>query len=349
MSSLAEECDIVIGVDTHKQTHTAAIVVARSGAEAAHLTVAATPTGFQQLLTAAQAHGPVRCWAIEGCGSWGHGLVGWLHERGEHVIEAEHPKRPARKMGRKNDAIDALRAAREALAADRHATPRGHGQRDAIAAVQATRRSAISAATDAERQLLALAVTAPECLAGKVRDHSTVEVVGICSRWRPDAIGDQSTRVIAATMRTLAQRITTLRAEATDHEQTLTELVKAWRPDLLALHGVGPVVAGIVLVAWSHPGRVHSEGAFAMIAGCAPIPASSGTTVRYRLNRHGDRQLNYAIHIIYLSRARTDPATNAYIQRRLAQGKTTRETRRCVKRYIARQLFQILEHPLDKT
>ena len=265
------------------------------------------------------------------------------------MIEAEHPKRPARKMGRKNDAIDALRAAREVLTAERHATPRGHGQRDAIAAVQAVRRSAISSATDAERQLLALAVTAPENLASKVRDHTTVEIVEICSRWRPDAISDDVMRVIAATMRTLAQRISGLRAEAAGHEKTLGDLVKAWRPDLLELRGVGPVVAGIVLAAWSHQGRVHSEAAFAMIAGCAPIPASSGKTIRHRLNRHGDRQLNYAIHVIYVSRARTDPATKTYIERRLSEGKTKRETRRCVKRYIARQLFRILENPLDKT
>jgi transposase len=148
-------------------------------------------------------------------------------------------------------------------------------------------------------------------------------------------------------MRRIAQRVNALREEANEHETTIKTLVKSWRPDLLAQQGVGPIVAGIVLAAWSHPGRIHSEAAFAMIAGCAPIPASSGETIRHRLNRQGDRQLNWAIHVVYLQRMRHHEATKTYIARRRAEGKTSRETRRCVKRYIARELFQLLEKPLD--
>jgi transposase len=347
VKSLSDQIDVVIGVDTHKHTHTAAIVLAGSGARQATLTVAADPSGFEQLAAAAGQHGTRKCWAIEGCGSWGRGLVQWLQERGEQVIEVDRPKRPARRMGQKDDGIDALRAARETLATTRHATPRASGQRDAVAAVQAARRSAIGSATDAERQLLGLATTAPEQLAHKLRGRTTANIVKTCARWRPDTIADEWTRSIASTMRRIAQRIIALRDEAAKLEQTLTNLVKDWRPDLLARRGVGPVVAGIVLGAWSHPGRIHSEVAFAMIAGCAPIPASSGQTVRHRLNRHGDRQLNWAIHVIYLQRARHDQTTHAYIDRRRAEGKTDREIRRCVKRYIARELFNLLEHPLD--
>lgn len=348
MPIIAEQFDVVIGVDTHKQTHTAAIVTARSGALEATITVPATPSGFERLLAEASRHGVSRCWAIEGCGSWGHGLTRWLQAHDEHVVEVDRPKRPARRMGLKDDSIDALRAARETLASRRPASPRGHGQRDAVAAVQLARRSAIASATDAERQLLGLAITAPELLAGKLRDHPTAHVVKTCARWRPDTITDPWTRSIAETMRRIAQRIIALRDEADGHEATIKSLVKAWRPDLLEQQGVGPIVAGIVLSAWSHPGRIHNEAAFAMIAGCAPIPASSGQTTRHRLNRQGDRQLNWAIHVVYLQRLRHHEATKTYVTRRRAEGKTSREVRRCVKRYIARELFQILEKPLDR-
>ena len=348
MSILAECVDVVIGIDTHKQTHTAAIVTAGSGAHQTTLTVPATPSGFEQLLIEATRHGAARCWAIEGCGSWGHSLVRWLHEHDERVVEVDRPKRPTRRMGLKDDGIDALRAAREALASPRLATPRGHGQRDAVAAAHSARRSAIAAATDAERQLLGLAVTAPEQLASKLRHQPTGYVVKTCARWRPDTIADPSTRSIAITMRRIAQRVIALRDEANEHETTIKAIVKAWRPDLLDQQGVGPIVAGVVLAAWSHPGRIHSEAAFAMIAGCAPIPASSGQTIRHRLNRQGDRQLNWAIHVIYLQRMRHHNPTKTYIARRRAEGKTSREIRRCVKRYIARELFQLLEKPLDK-
>ena len=120
-------------------------------------------------------------------------------------------------------------------------------------------------------------------------------------------------------------------------------IIRSWRPDLLEF-GVGPIVAATVLCAWSHPGRIHSEAAFAMLAGVAPIPANSGqVTNRHRLNRSGDRQLNRALHTIVLTRLRLDPSTRAYADRRRAEGKTDREIKRCLKRYIARQLYRHLE------
>jgi transposase len=121
--------------------------------------------------------------------------------------------------------------------------------------------------------------------------------------------------------------------------------VRSWRPDLLQLTGVGPIVAATVLTAWSHPGRCRDDAAFAMLAGVAPIPASSGKTVRHRLNRSGDRQLNRALHTVVLTRLQRDERTRAYAGRRRAQGKTDREIKRCLKRYIARELYRRLETP----
>lgn len=153
-------------------------------------------------------------------------------------------------------------------------------------------------------------------------------------------------------LRALARRVLQLKAEAVAHEQAIRAVVSSWRPDLLEQFGVGPIVAATVLCAWSHPGRCRSEAAFATLAGVAPIPASSGMTNRHRLSRYGDRQLNSALHTVVLSRLRSDPATQTYASRRRAQGKTDREIRRCLKRYVARQLFRQLEGPtkaLDAT
>ena len=144
-------------------------------------------------------------------------------------------------------------------------------------------------------------------------------------------------------LRDLARRARYLEAEAAEHEAAIRTIVRSWRPDLLQLTGVGPIVAATVLTAWSHPGRCRDDAAFAMLAGAAPIPASSGKTVRYRLNRSGDRQLNRALHTVALCRLKRDPRTRAYAQRRRTEGKTDREIKRCLKRYIARELYRRLE------
>jgi transposase len=215
----------------------------------------------------------------------------------------------------------------------------------ALAVRLSARKSAIEAATDAQRQLGALVIAAPEALRCRFRGLSTRRIITVAARLRRHAAWDPETSETACVLRALAQRIITLESEAAEHEQALTVTVKSWRPDLLELCGVGPINAAVVLCAWSHPGRCRSDAAFAMLAGTAPIPASSGQTIRHRLNRSGDRQLNRAVHNIVLCRLRYDPATRAYSDRRRAEGKTDREIRRCLKRYITRQLFRQLEHP----
>jgi transposase len=156
---------------------------------------------------------------------------------------------------------------------------------------------------------------------------------------------DIETITTVTVLRDLAHRTQALRAEAAEHNKATLAIVRDWRPDLLAQPGVGPIVAATVLCAWSHPGRIYSEAAFAMLAGVAPIPANSGqTTTRYRLNRHGDRQLNRALHTVTLSRQRYHRPTRDYTARRTAEGKTSREIKRCLKRYIARDLYRLLEN-----
>jgi transposase len=290
-----------------------------------------------------QHHGQ-RVWAIEGTGGYGAGLTRFLHAHHEQVVELDRPKRAARRHGAKSDPLDATRAAREALGRDRLAQPRAIGPRAALSVRLAARRSAVQAAGDAQRQLHALVIAAPPALRERLRAvRSTRQLVAVCARMRVHSDWDVETASTAATLRSLARRIRELTAEAADHRQAILELVRAWRPDLLTRPGVGPIVAATVLCAWSHVGRCRSDAAFAMLGGAAPIPASGGQTVRVRLNRSGDRQLNRALYTVVLTRLRTDPATRAYAQRRRAEGKTTREIKRCLVRYVARQLYRQLE------
>jgi transposase len=343
MAMLADLVELVIGVDTHKHTHTAAIVRATTGAMVVQTTVPSTPAGYQQLLRLANRQQGRRVWAIESTGGYGAGLTRFLQAHAEQVVELDRPKRTARRHGAKSDPLDATRAAREALGRDQLAQPRAAGHRAALSVRLAARRSAVQAATDAQRQLHALVVAAPDLLRGRLRGLTTPRLVSTCGRLRLQTAWDVETIATAASLQALARRIQLLNAEIADHTRTITTLVRAWRPDLLTPTGVGPMVAAIVLCAWSHPGRCGSDAAFAMLAGAAPIPASSGQTVRVRLNRSGDRHLNQALHLIVLTRLRYDPATRAYAQRRRAEGKTNREIRRCLARYVARQLYRLLE------
>jgi hypothetical protein len=340
---LADLVDVVIGVDTHKDTHTAAIVQAVSGAVVDQATVPATPAGYRQLLRLADRQDGRRVWAVEGTGGYGAGLTRFLQAHAEQVVELDRPRRAARRHGAKSDPLDATRAAREALGRDQLAQPRAAGHRAALSVRLAARRSAVQAATDAQRQLHALVVAAPDPLRGRLRSLTTARLVATCGRLRQQAAWDVETATTAASLRALARRIQLLNTEVADHTRAITTLVRAWRPELLTPCGVGPIVAAIVLCTWSHPGRCRTDAAFAMLGGAAPIPASSGQTVRVRLNRSGDRQLNQALHLVVLTRLRYDPATRAYAQRRRAQGKTNREIRRCLVRYVARQLYRLLE------
>ena len=345
MSMLADLVEVVIGVDTHTDTHTAAVVTAATGAVLAVRTVPADPDGYAELVAGAgelaAEHGGLRAWAVEGTGGYGAGLARHLAAAGELVIELDRPVRPARRAGAKSDPIDAERAARDALSRTRLAQPKTGPQRDALQVLLAVRRAAVEAAVVGQRQLHALVVTAPEPVRARFRGQATRAMLATAARLRPH--GDVHTRTAVTALRALARRVTALQTEANTHEKAIRAIVRGWRPDLLDQPGVGPVNAAVVLTAWSHPGRCRNDAAFAMLAGAAPILASSGKTVRHRLNRSGDRQLNRALHNIALCRMRYDPDTRAYTDRRRADGKTDREIRRCLKRYIARQLYRQLE------
>jgi transposase len=259
------------------------------------------------------------------------------------VVEVGRPKRPARRSGAKSDALDAARAAREALACEHPLAPRRRGDREALRVLLATRHSACAAKVSATNQLKALIVGAPEELRAELRGLATKQQVRRCAVVRDRPARSLEHRMTVRALRYTARRIQHLAAEAAGLRAELDRLVAALAPWLLELLGVGPISAAQVLVSWSYAGRLRSDAAFAALAGANPIPASSGQVTRHRLNRSGDRQLNRALHTVVVARLRNDPDTRAYAARRRAEGKSIRDIRRCLKRAVARQLFKLLE------
>ncbi|MFF0183146.1 transposase, partial [Micromonospora sp. NPDC005223] len=302
MSMLADLVEVVIGVDTHTATHTAALLDTRTGGVLARATVSADPDGYAELVALADEHSGLRAWALEGSGGYGAGLARHLADAGELVVELDRPQRPTRRAGAKSDPIDAERAARDALARTRLAQPKTGSERAALQMRLTARRAAVEASATTQRQLHAMVITAPEVVRARFRGQSTRLMLTTATRLRPTTSADVDVFTSLTVLRDLARRVRFLEAEATEHEKAIRTIVRSWRPDLLQLTGVGPIVAATILTAWSHPGRCRNDAAFAMLAGAAPIPASSGKTVRYRLNRSGDRQLNRALHTIVLTR-----------------------------------------------
>lgn len=362
---LSELVDVVIGVDTHVMTHSAAAVEVATGTVLDQITVSADAEGYAELVEFAEQigreHAALRAWAIEGTASHGRGLAVHLHTLEGLVIELDRPERARRRNGEKSDPLDAVRAAREAIARTRVGTPRGAGPdpeqaatRQALATRLAIRRSAVQAAADARRQLSSAIMTAPEPVRARLRGLSSDALLAKLTTLRPSAAWatvDVETAHTVACLQIWARRILDLTAEAALHEKEIKKLVTSWRPELLEEVGIGPIVAATVLCAWGYTGRIHSEAAFAKLAGTNPIEANSGQTyARHRLNRYGDRRLNCALHTITITRQRHDQATKDYTARRTTEGKNPREIRRCLKRYIARDLYRILERSgLDAT
>ena len=340
---LADDVAYVVGVDTHADSHTLAVVDAVMRQTRRVVTIPATRRGYREALGSVGRYAPGgRVWALEGSGSYGAGLAGFLAERGERVCEVERPIRRGIGARQKSDALDAERAAHHVLSQTRCATPRLGPQTQALRALLVTREGAVIACTAALNELRALLVTAPPQLRERLAGLSEARLIDACIKLRAPRDDTQHAAVILA-LRLLAQRIRHLRREAQTLERELTRRVHSHAPALLARPGVGPITAATLLIAWSHPGRIRNEAAFARLAGAAPIPASSGKTIRHRLDRGGDRRLNRALHTIALTLRRTDPTTQAYIAHRVAHGKTPREATRSLKRYLARSLYRQLE------
>lgn len=341
---LADEIDVVIGVDTHKYFHVAARV-SPVGGVLDSVKVDATGLGYKQLYKFATANGtPRRVWAIEGTGSFGAGLTAFLQNRDEVVVEVERPGRPRPKRNAKTDELDAIRAARDVLSQQYLCQPRRRGNREAIRVLLATREAAVETRAKALCQLNHLIINAPETLRARLRDMTRGELIHTCVMMRRNERHSEEYNATVVSLRATARRFRDTNDEAKDLEEDLRKLLIVMAPpELLAEPGVGTVSAARFIAAWSHKERFRSEAAFASLAGVAPIPASSGLTVRNRLNRGGDRKLNRALHVVITNRLTYDERTKKYLAKRTAQGKSKAEVKRLLKRYLARHVFKILE------
>jgi transposase len=343
----AQPAPVFGGVDTHADTHTAA-VLDTAGRLLAHRQFPATPAGYAQLTDWLAAHGQLQRVGVEGTGVYGAGLARHLTAAGIRLVEVDRPDRKTRRFAGKSDPIDAEAAARAALSGRSTGTPKTRtGRVEAVRALRVARRSAIAARAEAQTQLKALIITAPEPLRTQLRGLSLRRLLATCAALRPDPGRiDEPEQATKTALRTLARRHAQLTTEIDELDEQLAPLVQQINPALTDAHGVGTDVAGQLLVtAGDNLDRLRSEAAFAALCGVSPIPASSGRTHRHRLNRGGDRQANAAIYRVVLCRMRWDRRTQAYVQRRTEEGLSKKDIIRCLKRLIARELYYLLTSP----
>ncbi|MDQ3359336.1 MAG: IS110 family transposase [Actinomycetota bacterium] len=331
------------GVDTHSQTHHAA-VIDQLGRPLSDREFPATPAGYRGLLGWLREHGELERVGVEGTGAYGAALARHLRAEGVTVMEVDRPNRQTRAAVGKSDPLDAHAAARAALAGTACGVPKTRdGAVEAIRALRVARRGAVKARTQATNQLKALLLTGPAELREKLRPLSTAALIDTCARLHPTGPLSDPEQATKLALRRLARRHQHLTEEITAADAELKGLVTATAPGLLTLLGVGVEVAGQLLTsAGDNPERLHSEAAFAHLCGVAPIPASSGKTHRHRLNRGGDRAANNALYTVALSRLRCDPRTRRYVERRTKEGLSKPEIIRCLKRYLAREIYHAL-------
>jgi transposase len=342
---VADELDYVIGVDTHLEEHVLAIVAAPSGVVVGQRSIHASGRGYAAALRfAGEAARGVRVWAIEGTGSYGAGLARYLAGRGETVLEVSRTPRAERRLRGKDDSLDATRTARAALASEMLALPRSGERREALRLLLLARRGAVDVRREALTQLRGVIVTVNDGLREELRGLPVGRLLERCSRLRRSSAMSADEVAARLVLHRLARRIEAATVEADELQQEILGHIRVLAPTLLDEPGVGPIVAAQLIIAWSHRGRVRSEAAFARLAGVAPVPASSGQTTRQRLSRGGDRQLNRALHTVILHRRQHDPATRAYIARRISEGKSTRDATRILKRYLARHLYRVMQN-----
>ncbi|MDF1490413.1 IS110 family RNA-guided transposase [Tessaracoccus caeni] len=347
MTIVADAYRFVIGIDTHAKTHHWAIIESRTGGVIDNREFPTTPAGINRAITwirrrTHQATTNTVLVSMEGTGSYGTKAARALLEAGYRVTDAPSPKRP-RGTG-KNDAIDAITAARNIL----------HKHSDHLADMRSSDTSKLfqvlltardSMTRERTRHINALgALLRTQELDLDARHKPGATKIRQVASWRPRATDSPLQAAARAEAIRLAKRIRELDTQITDNTKNLRQAVQHTMPSLLALSGVGPVNAAIVLCAWSHPGRVRNDAAFAKLAGACPLEVSSGNRKNHRLNRTGDRQLNKALHIIAKTRLQHDPTTQAYLARRITSGSDLPRARRCLKRYIARELFKHLEN-----
>jgi transposase len=344
MTTLAAPAQLVTGgVDTHLDVHVAA-ALDPLGRVLGTQVFPTTAAGYRKLLAWLRSFGQLGPVGVEGTGSYGVALSRYLSARGVQVIEVARPNRQVRRRYGKTDVVDAIAAARAVMSGEASASPKAHdGAVEALRALKVLQRSVNKARIQAGNQLHNLIVTAPDDLRAQLRGLPQSQLLKTCAAFRIAADDDSLAGITRFALRELAQRILELDARHAATRQRMSRLTAATAPQLLQIHGVGPdVAATLLLTAGDNPERLSNERAFAALCGSNPIPASSGKTQRHRLNRGGDRQANAALWRIVVVRLGTDQRTKDYMAKRTSEGRTKAEIMRCLKRYVAREVFAAL-------
>ena len=337
---------VVAGVDTHADTHHVAVIDQR-GRHLDDAEFPATAAGYTQIRGFLTGFGAVTAVGVEGTGSYGAELARRLSQAGLRVVEVTCSNRAERRLRGKSDPLDAYAAARAVLSEQASAVPKSRdGAVEAIRVLRVARGSAIKARTAGINQIKAVLVTAEDEVRARYRGLSVTRMLAVMGRARPAGSLDGPQYATVLTLKILAGRCRALTAEVAQLDGHLDRLTDQCAPGLKAVHGVGTETAGQLLItAGDNPHRIGTEAQFAALVGVAPIPASSGKTCRHRLSRGGDRAGNAAIHRIVLVRMGKDQRTRDYVTRRTVQGLSTKEIMRCLKRFVAREIFHHLTHP----
>ena len=337
---------VVGGVDTHKDLHVAAVVDANDRVLGTQC-FATTRQGYRQMLAWMRSFGQLRCVGIEATGTYGAGLLRSMQNAGVEVLEVTAPDKPDRRKRGKNDDLDAQNAAHAAFAGKRTVTPRSRdGMIESLRVLKACRKTAVVARRIALQMIQNTIVCAPDGLREALRQMTRMQLVRTLAAWRPDLTDyrnvDSAYRI---SLKSLGRRYVELHDEIADLDVMIAAIVDELAPNLVARNSIGHAgAAQLLLTAGDNPERLHSEAGFAALCGVSPVPASSGKTTRHRLNRGGDRAANSALHIIAIGRLRTDPRTKASMAKRVAEGHSKLEVIRCLKRYIAREVFTLISH-----
>lgn len=342
MDKQSIQCEVILGVDTHLDKHVG-VVIDSHGKMLDVLSIETNGTGYQNLLKWASSFGSVSRAGVEGTGTYGAGLARFLSEHEVEVLEINRPDRSMRRFRGKSDPTDAESAARSVLAGNARAIPKlQSGAAEAMRIASVARRSAVKARTQTINQLRSLLVSAPENIRARLLKSNPGQCVKSCLHLR--TLGNTTALMtLATTLRLLAKRWMYLTAELKDLDGTLEHLTSSAAKRLRRQFGIGPQTAATLMsVAGDNPERLHSEAALAALCGVNPLQASSGKTVRHRLNRGGNRSANNALWTIAMVRMRGDPRTRTYVARRTAEGKSTKEISRCLKRYIVRELYPLI-------
>lgn len=333
---------VIVGVDTHKQVHVA-VAINMLGARLATTSVTADRAGYQSLVEWACALGTVEAFGIEGTGSYGAGLCSFVRRHAIRVVEVNHCDRRKRRNNGKSDTIDAETAARSVLSGIATAVPKtADGSAEMVRQIKIARDTAVKARSSAIITLKTLIVNAPAELREILEPLTDRKLIDACATLAHVELINTTASVMHA-LRAIARRWLSLSDEITLHDDALDTITMLAAPTLREAFGIGPdSAAEMMIVAGDNPERIRSEAAFAKLCGACPIPASSGVTNRHRLFRGGHRQANAALYRIVIVRMRWHQPTIDYVARRTAQGLSKKDIIRCLKRFVARDIYNAL-------